>query len=96
MTEVNWHSHVHLCMSNLKDVDSSWKQVLDHFHINLTSQGHDWPIRLFCKLEKDIPYKKVNHEVPPLQGGIIDCCHYKMYKLHGHSSSAKQPSKWLK
>ena len=30
MTEVTWNSQVHQCTSNLKDVDSSWKQVLDH------------------------------------------------------------------
>ena len=97
MTEVTWHSHVHQCTSNLKDADSSWKQVLDHFHINLDITGPWLAYKALCKLEKGISYKKANHkEVPPLQGWIIDFCLYKMYKLHRHSSSAKQPTKWFK
>ena len=68
MTEVTWHSHVHQCTSNLKDADSSWKQVLDHFHINLDITGPWLAYKALCKLEKGISYKKANHkEVPPLQ-----------------------------
>lgn len=77
------------CKSLLKDVDSSWKHVLDYLHIIPDLPGPQLAYQALLQIRKIFPRGRQIRKKYLFYRDKLDCCLYAIHKLHKHSSSAK-------